>query len=153
MAHHLLETDAGFLKDYRNVLLIRDPRQLIASFSKVISHPTMRDIGIERQYELYQMLSPHCPVIDSNVLLRNPEKILTALCKQLGIAFEKEMLAWQPHRLSEDGVWAKYWYGNVHASSGFSKPSDSAPHLPVHCQVLYEECIAYYDTLSKVAIR
>ena len=48
MAHHYLDDDLSFLLQLENVFLIRDPRQLIASFSKVIEHPTMQDIGLKR---------------------------------------------------------------------------------------------------------
>ncbi|MEZ4661620.1 MAG: hypothetical protein R2911_29060 [Caldilineaceae bacterium] len=30
------------------------------------------------------------------------------------------MLSWAPGPRPEDGSWAKYWYANVHKSSGFA---------------------------------
>jgi len=36
-----------------NVLLIRDPKRIIASYAKVISNPSLPDIGIKMQYDLF----------------------------------------------------------------------------------------------------
>lgn len=154
MAHHLIGDDFSFLRNYKNVFLIRDPKLLITSFSKVISNPTMQDIGMKRQWELYEFLSDmDCPVVDSNEILKDPRAILSRLCERLDIPFEPGMLHWQPHQLAEDGIWAKYWYQNVHASSGFSKYHDKQKVLPAHCTALYEESLPYFAQLSQFAIR
>src|SRR5262245_34780274 len=49
MAHHLIDIEPRFFTSVRNVFLVRNPKQLIGSFSRVIENPTMTDIGIARQ--------------------------------------------------------------------------------------------------------
>ncbi|MFT4544514.1 MAG: hypothetical protein ACI9EQ_000973, partial [Bacteroidia bacterium] len=56
MAHHLLDLDRSFLKDAVNVILTRQPKDAILSFSKVIKNPTLLDLGYEIQLNLKQEL-------------------------------------------------------------------------------------------------
>ena len=80
MAHHLLE-NYPFLTNWKNIILIRDPAQIIGSFSKVIHQPTIQDVGIKRQWELFNYLTSegtYPVVIDSNELLKNPSVGLSA---------------------------------------------------------------------------
>ncbi|WP_421877012.1 sulfotransferase family protein [Marinoscillum sp.] len=153
MAHHLIDMDLNFLQDYTNVLLIRDPKQLITSFAKVIPNPKMSDIGVKRQYEIYQFLGEKCIVLDSNEVLKNPENVLKKLFDNLEIPFSATMMQWEPGAIAEDGVWAKYWYDSVHQSSGFSKKITSNPAFPKHCLALLEESMPYYSQLHQKAIK
>lgn len=150
MAHHFLQ-DFNFLKDWINVFLIRHPAPIIASFSKVITTPTLRDVGIQRQYELFTFLESlgHTPlVIDSNNLLENPAKNLQLLCGSIGLTFEPAMLSWKPGPLAEDGVWARYWYQNVHESSGLAPKAPSETVISPKMQKLVDEAMPYFEYLS-----
>lgn len=155
MAHHLIQLDYGFMKGYKNVFLIRNPEEIISSFSKVIPNPQMKDIGIEKQLELFNYLAKEhdCPVIDSGEVLKNPEKIIKALCKTLNLNFEPSMIRWKPGKLAEDGVWAKYWYKNVHKSTGFEKNSSLKKEIPTDYQELLDASIPIYNELSKFSIK
>ena len=156
MTHHLVEIDTAFMGSMSNVFLIRDPARIISSFHQVISSVTMTDIGVKKQYDLFEQLSSagFLPlVIDSGEILRSPEAALTKLCLNLGIEFQKKMLSWSPGPRPEDGVWAKHWYANVHASAGFENQTSSLRELPEHLKDLYEECRPYYLELSKHSIK
>lgn len=156
MAHHLIMVrNREFMKDMKNVFLIRDPVKLIASFSKVIEKPSMRDIGIKDEYTLFEeVLTYQEPVvIDSDELLKDPENILSQLLKNLGIPFNKNMLSWNPGPKKEDGVWAKYWYQNVHSSSGFAPYKEKKVKLTGYLQELYEQAKPYYDHLHHYIIK
>ncbi len=157
MAHHLIEADFSFIKAYKNLFLIRNPYQLIASFAQNIAQPSMQDIGLARQYELYHMLSEeqNSPplILDSGELLKDPEKVLSLLCQKLDIPFEKSMLNWEAGPRPEDGAWAPYWYANVHQSTGFSKQKTSSRQLPENCLPLYEEARPLYEKLYEHSIR
>ena len=102
-----------------------DPKQLICSFSQIIQNPTMQDIGLEHEYILYLDVlakSKYKPIVlDSNDILSDPEGMLKALCKQLNISYTTKMLEWEAGPIDADGIWAKYWYKNVHQSTGFKK--------------------------------
>src|SRR5688500_3398304 len=56
MAHHMEVLNDPWITDAVNIFLIRDPKQIIASYAAVIDHPVMRDIGIEYQYNLFSEL-------------------------------------------------------------------------------------------------
>jgi hypothetical protein len=150
MTHHLVNLDPDFLSKTFNILLIRDPKQVLISYSKVIDQPTLSDIGIKQSYELFEFLRErnyHALVIDSNELLKDPEKILRAVCENTGIGFQSEMLLWTAGARPEDGVWAKYWYKNVHQSTGFATFKKEEPDLPEHLQSVYDEAKPFYDFL------
>lgn len=156
MTHHYIELSDEFLKDVINVFLIRDPEELIVSFSKVIPDVTMERIGVKMQYDLYQKLKTFGrkpPVIDSGEILKDPEKVLSQLCGMLGIPFQKEMLKWNAGPIPEDGIWAKYWYNNVHKSTGFSKPDKKDKAFPEEFRTLLDECKIYYSQLKEFSIK
>ena len=58
------------------------------------------------------------------------------------------MLSWPSGGIPEDGPWAKYWYKNVHSSSGFAKQNTSSRELPKNCESLYLEDLKYYYKLK-----
>jgi hypothetical protein len=156
MAHHIEVLEEEIKPGMTPVFLIRNPRQVIASYAKVREHPVMRDIGIEYQYHLFERMRLEdgiLPVVvDSGILLQDPRAALTALCEQLRIPFHESMLTWPRGPKPYDGVWASHWYGNVHQSQGFGKASDEDPNIPTHLEPLYREAAAYYHGLLPYAI-
>ncbi len=151
MAHHYLTETPSFILNWENVILIRHPKKLIASFSKVIHTPTLNDIGIKKASELFLFLkkSGKTPiVIDSDELLKNPESYLKKLCDLLNIPFSEKMLRWKKGGILEDGIWATHWYGNVHNSEGFAVQKSSSQPLPQHLEPLLKKALPYYETLK-----
>ncbi len=156
MAHHLDKVDWTFLLDFEIIFLIRNPKQLIASFAQVIHQPTMLDIGLKLEYEIMEYLKSQEKrniVLDSNEVLNNPHKVLEALCKEIDIPFDDSMLSWPAGPRAEDGVWAKYWYQNVHQSTGFQKQKTSSRPFPEHLEPLLEKAQYYYDKLKYHSIK
>lgn len=155
MSHHLIELDLNFIEKTENILLIRNPRRIIASYVKVIQNPTIADIGIKMQYELFQRLKKAnklAAVIDAKKLLLDPPKVLAQLCQQLSIPFDTNMLEWKAGPIKEDGIWAKDWYANVHQSTGFIPYVEKQVNLDGALAELAEECQFYYDYLLEYAI-
>ena len=155
MAHHLDGADWSFLNQVQNVFLIRNPAQLIASFAQVLPSPTLLDIGLKLEYDLFQyLLSKDLTpiVLDSNEVLSDPRGQLTTLCKRLGIPFDEAMLQWAAGPRVEDGVWAKYWYANVHKSTGWKKQETSNRPFPERLRGLLDEAQTYYDKLYEYVI-
>jgi len=151
MAHHYIDVQLDFLKDLTNVFLIRDPYQLIASFAEVVEHPTMLDIALEMEWQIYDYLISQGQkpiVIDSNTILTDPEQELQLLCEKLEIPFDRSMLSWPSGPIPEDGVWAKYWYQNVWKSTGFEKQETSSRTLSKSLEPLYQESLIYYNRLK-----
>lgn len=155
MAHHIeMMSNLDFLSNCINIFLIRNPAQLIASYAQVIEKPVLRDIGIEYEWKLFNGLKdPKSIVLDSGLLLENPESVLKQVCTRAEIKFEKQMLTWKPGPKPYDGVWAPYWYANVHKSSGFEKQPTSDRKLPDDLKPLAEQADVYYKNLLQHAIR
>lgn len=155
MAHHLVELDRRFLARAANVLLTRDPREMLPSLAENLSIPTLRDTGYAAQTQLLRelrALGQDPPVLDARELLLDPESVLTQLCDRLGLRFERAMLAWKPGGRPEDGVWAPQWYGNVHRSSGFAPYKKKEEPFPRRLEPLLAECLPHYEELSRAAI-
>ncbi|MEC7858481.1 MAG: sulfotransferase family protein [Bacteroidota bacterium] len=149
MAHHHQQMDLSFLDKMTNLFLVRNPKQLIASFAQVITSPNMKDIGLKKSWELFNKIENQNPVVlDSAEILKNPKSLLSKLCDNLEINFFEEMLSWPSGGIPEDGPWAKYWYKNVHSSSGFAKQKTSSRELPKNCESLYLEALKYYNKLK-----
>jgi hypothetical protein len=154
MAHHIeVLNDDSFLDKCVTIFLIRDPKQIIASYAQVIEQPVLRDIGIEYELRLFNKLGKqNTIVIDSGLLLKNPESVLTKVCERASIPFDKRMLSWSAGPKPYDGVWAPYWYSNVHQSSGFEKQESSERPLPDALKPLLTEANTYYQELVQYAI-
>lgn len=155
MAHHLRDLDLSFMKDIRNVFLIRDPLEMLPSLTVQIPHAGLADTGLKRQWELFDDLANsgrNPAVIDSRELLLNPRSVLAQLCAHLGIDFDEGMLSWPPGPLDEDGVWAEHWYHSVHKSTGFSEYVAKSD-FPDALLPMLEECRPWYDKLYSRAFK
>ncbi len=155
MTHHLLPgLDRGFLKELTNVILTRDPVEMLPSYAEVVETPTLEDVGYKMHVELVEQLHQlNLPVIviDSKAVLLNPEKQLEKLCDAIGIPFDPAMLRWTPGARPEDGYWAKYWYTNIHKSSGFIPYHPKTTSFPEKLKPLLEECMPFYEKLVRLA--
>ena len=155
MTHHLVELDPGFLEKMDNVLLIRDPRAILNSFSKVVDKVTAEDIGIPQQYALYRQLKQAgklAAVVDAKLLLMNPGRVLRQLCERLGLTYTERMLRWNAGARPEDGVWAEHWYANVHKSTGFKPWAEKTYQLSPTLNKIAEDCLPAYEEMLKEAL-
>ena len=155
MTHHLLpHIDRGWIAGLRNVLLIRDPREVVASYVRSRAEVTPDDIGLPQQAVLYDELcaaGEPPPVIDAGDFLRAPEAYLRALCEWLGIGFTGRMLRWPAGPRDSDGIWAPHWYARVRASTGFETPEEhpGAPGLSGRPAEVAEACMPHYERLHR----
>ncbi len=155
MAHHLAGLDRGFLGGLTNVLLTRDPAEMLPSLARQLPNPTLRDTGLLYQTEILdhvlgQGLDP--VVLDAKQLLLDPPGVLRSACDRLGIPFHEAMLRWPAGPKPEDGVWAKHWYANVRASTGFSPYTPRTGDFPEGLKPLLEESVPLYERLREYAI-
>lgn len=156
MTHHLLDLDRAFMKQMENVILTRDPREMLPSYAKAVAHPTMKDVGYEEHVHLLEDLDKMgiTPiVIDSKQLLMDPPKVLAQLCQRLSIPMDSSMLKWEAGARPEDGVWARYWYNSVHQSTGFGKYTPKNEPFPDSLKPLLEACLPYYHQLMELSIK
>jgi hypothetical protein len=151
MAHHLV---AGVGRDWvarmTNVLLIRDPAEVVASYVRSRRAVTADDIGLPQQVALYDELAAAGtppPVFDARDVLLRPEAHLRALCDHAGVPFTDRMLSWPPGPRDTDGVWAPHWYAAVWGSTGFAPHRTRHPDLSGEAAAVAEACRAPYESL------
>lgn len=152
MANHTVGTDLGWLSQYRNVILTRHPRKVIASYTRQIDCPTLLDLCYAEQWAIIQQLEgmglPVC-VVDSDAILAAPEAALRRMCAAFQLPFDAAMLKWPAGARPEDGVWAKYWYHSVHQSTGWAAPDSSRTYeVPDHLNDLYTTSLTYYQKIK-----
>ena len=153
MAHHLLPSvGREWLGDFAHAFLIRDPREMLPSLSRVLPSPTLADTGLEQQVEIFESCvsdgGGDPPIIDARDVLRAPEPLLRALCERLGVAFSPQMLSWPAGTRDSDGVWARWWYDAVVASTGFEPYRPPTQEFPPALRPLLEQCLPYYERLA-----
>ncbi len=154
MTHHLLpEIDLEWLAGVTNCFLIRNPREVILSYMKRQSDPTLEDLGFVQQAEIFNWVAARTgsipPVIDASDVLQNPERILRLLCTAVGIEFDESMLSWPSGLRDTDGVWAKYWYREVAKSTSFQPYKPREGIVPDRVRELHEQCREYYEQLHE----
>jgi hypothetical protein len=134
MAHHMLphmdaqamiESDAMI-----HAFLIREPAEVISSYTKVHPSMTLAETGLPYQVDLFsranRVTGKTPPVIDSRDLLADPRRTLGRLCEAVGIGFDDRMLSWATGPHPSDGCWAPHWYSSVYESTGF-EPYQAKP--------------------------
>jgi hypothetical protein len=152
MTHHLLPAiDRGWLNRVTNAFLIREPREVITSFVRVVPNPTLEDTGYPQQMEIFNLVRQGTgrtpPVVDARDVLENPRRLLMLLCDALDVAFTDAMLSWPPGPRASDGIWAKHWYGAVWQSTGFQPYQPKNDPVPPAMTGLLDQAEAIYRQL------
>ena len=155
MCHHLVGLDRSFLGSCHNILLIREPRQVLRSHSVNLPDVKVTDIGLDVQVDLLETILANGDrplVVDSAVLLRDPGAVLAKVCQGLGLPFEEAMLSWPAGPKPEDGVWARHWYQNAHRSTGFEAGIPGTGSLPDRLEAVLAEAQPLYDRLAEFSL-
>lgn len=156
MAHHLGGVDWSFLVELDNVILTRDPSEMLPSLNQQLSEPDLEGTGLPMQVALLDAILDEGAdpiVLDARLLLTDPGSVLTGLCERVGMEFDEAMLSWQPGPVPEDGVWAPHWYDNVHRSSGFSAYRPKQVEVGESLQPLLAQALPLYERLTAYAIQ
>ena len=154
MTHHLIpQLPRDWIPSLTNVLLIRNPEEVIASYVRSRADVVAEDIGLVQQTELYEQLGTDVPVIDAADFLRSPEWYLRWLCDYTGVPFTDRMLHWPAGPRDSDGVWAKYWYDAVLASTGFEAYRPRTVSLSGAALEAAERSRPHYERLYEVRLR
>ena len=152
MTHHLLpEVDRDRLAGLRHAFLVRDPAEVLASYARVREQPTLEDLGLPQQVEIFERYGG--PVLDARDVLEAPEALLRVLCERLEVPFTTAMLTWPAGPHPADGVWARHWYARVQASTGFAPWTPPRDELPARLEPLLARCLPYYDALAAHRLR
>ncbi|MBT5077914.1 MAG: HAD family hydrolase [Candidatus Marinimicrobia bacterium] len=155
--HNLPESDLEWTKKMVNCFLIRNPQEVIISFTKKFELESSRQLGFIQQLELFKKIKSETgqapPVVDTKDILSYPRETLTALCNKIGIPFMEEMLYWPSGPRESDGVWAKHWYQNVEASTGFNPYQKGKNESPHEYDEILNECMDAYNCLKQYSIK
>jgi Sulfotransferase domain len=152
MAHHLLP-DMGreWLDRLTNCFLIRDPREVLASYVRTRTHPTLADLGVAQQVEIFELVRARTgrvpTVLDARDVLEDPRRVLGLLCAAVGIPFSERMLAWPAGPRPSDGVWSRHWYAGVWRSTGFRPYRPLMTPLSDELEALVAACEPHYRLL------
>lgn len=154
MTHHMLPAvPRDWLGDCRHFFLIRDPAEVIVSFSKIVPNPSPHDLGLPQQAELFDrvadLIGRPPPVVDARDILLDPRGTLELLCRALGIPFSDRMLGWEPGRRPTDGAWAPHWYASVERSTGFDPYRPRTERVPDHLRAALEAARPVYAALAR----
>ena len=158
MTHHVLdEMSRDWLAQLTNCFLIRDPREVIASYARVRADVTLDDIGVTQQLELFEHVcrnGAQTPVVvDARDILAQPGVLMPALCEALGVTFSPRMMNWPAGPRDSDGVWAPHWYESVERSTGFAPYVRKTHHLPANLAPLAAQCMDAYEHLLGLRLR
>ena len=153
MVHHILSFDKiDWVKNFKNCLLIRHPKQVIVSYSKQSKINSINDLGFVQQVELFEQIKnltgSYPAVIDSKDILLDPKLYLSKLCNYFDISFLEEMLSWPIGQRTSDGIWGSHWYKNVINSNGFIPYKESEESIHQDDIQLYQDSIEHYNYLS-----
>lgn len=146
----------GFLSHFTHAFLIRDPAKTITSMHAKWPDFHEGEVGNPEQRALFDLLwalnGAPPPVIDSDDLLENPERVTGAFCNAVGIPFLKEALSWEPGGNASAHSWwdGGSFHANLAKSTGL-KPQkrkyvellDCAPRV----QQVYRRMKPHYDRL------
>jgi hypothetical protein len=156
MAHHMLpHIDVERLiagGTLAHAFLIRDPADVITSYTKVHPHMTLAETGLPYQVDLFERAKRATgrtpPVIDARDVLTDPRRTLSRLCAALGIEFTGAMLAWPAGPHPQDGNWAPYWYESVYQSTAFETYKPKNEKVPASLDPMHREARELYDRLA-----
>jgi hypothetical protein len=151
MAHHLIDlNNIDWIRNLENCILIRHPKDVIKSYVKKNTLNNVDELGYPQQYKIIKYLDSidkKFIVIDSNILLNNPKKILSQWCSSINLEFDTSMLRWEKGNHAQDGIWWKHWYDNVITTTHFQRFSSNEDQLNQKYQSIYDEALDYYNKL------
>lgn len=154
MAHHLLpQFDHEWLTQVSNVILIRDPSEVLLSYARKRESVSAEDLGFAQLAELFDSVietTGAAPVVmDARDILKDPTRMLEALCGYLKVPFTDRMLSWPPGPRETDGIWAKHWYDAVETSTGFRSYAPREGQMPEKYRVVVDACMPFYEHLAR----
>lgn len=150
MAQHMIGgVNTDWYARVHHAFLIRNPAEMIASYSEKRELGGAADLGLAQQVKIYNLVQSLCdrvlPIIDAKDVLDNPPGMLKALCAALGVPYTGRMCQWPAGRRDSDGVWATHWYNAVEKSTGFAPYRRKEFSLNDRQKRVLDDCLADYD--------
>ncbi len=145
--------DAEFLREVEHTFIIRHPREVIPSHFAMNPNVTLPEIGFSRLYELYLAVAAATGrepiVVDSDLLLEQPEPTVRAYNERVGLTHRPDTLNWSAGMPQE---WSKTarWHAEAGNSNGFVKSEKAYENTVENHPVLadfYEQEMPFYEYL------
>lgn len=127
--------DETFLSNFTHSFLIRDPAKTITSMHAKWPDFHEKEVGFAEQRQLFDIISglngSPPPVIDSDDLLEDPERLVEMWCDAVGIPFVAEALSWSPGAREEVSWWdGGSFHTNLRNSNGL-KPQSRTKYIEI----------------------
>ena len=148
--------DEAFLANFRHSFLIRDPAKTITSMFHKWPEFLDVEVGFAEQRKLFDLLTERDgtppPVIDSDDLLEDPERMVALWSEAVGIPYMPEALRWEPGARDEVSWWdGGSFHANLRDSDGLKPQSRSAyvdiEQTPERVQELHARMKPHYERL------
>lgn len=92
--------DDRLYTDVVNTFIVRTPPDVVSSHHAVNPQVTCDEIGFERLHEIFDRVRARTAetpaVIDADDLVTDPEQVVRAYCRRVGLEFLPETLRWEP---------------------------------------------------------
>ena len=139
-----------FVSKFTNTFIIRNPIAVIASLHRFWPDFTLEETGYELQHRLYRLAvenGEEPAIVEASDLTEDPEGIVEAYCKRIGVPFIPKALTWEARRISDWEMWAE-WHTEAEDSTSIKKePLEDDKELPKGLEDVYEHCQPYYEEL------
>ncbi|MEL6530800.1 MAG: HAD family hydrolase [Pseudomonadota bacterium] len=157
MPHHMIGgITIKDMPNHRHAFLIRAPERVVASYRAKNELRRAEMLGFAQLREYFDVAASlggkKPPVVDTDVILRNPKNVLSQLCDALDIEWDPEMLSWKQGPHPDDGVWGEHWYDKVNVSTGFAPAPGPLPSLEGDYRKVADQCRVDYEYLRQFAI-
>ncbi|MGI9451234.1 MAG: sulfotransferase family protein [Geminicoccaceae bacterium] len=145
----------GMLDLFNHSFLIRDPAKTITSMFDKWPDFNPKEVGFAEQRALFDRLCDRYgkppPVIDSDDLLEDPERMVEVWCQAVGIPFMPKALRWEPGARDEVSWWdGGSFHANLRGSDGL-KPQKrryvDIGDAPDRVKEVYENVLPHYQHL------
>ena len=137
--------------------LIRDPAKVVTSVQKRWPDVHPKELGFAELRALFDEVTrrtgQHPTVIDSDDMLANPEAVIAAYCRGVGIPFIKNALKWPPgDRSAVSWYDSGSWHEKLQDSDGLKPQKPGFTDIstaPDYAQELYAQVKPHYDYLHQ----
>ena len=145
-----------FLSHFSHSFLIRDPAKTITSMYDKWPDFHEKEVGFAEQRALFDLIAKRDgappPVIDSDDVLEDPDRLVRLWCDAVGIPFIPEALRWEPGARDEVSWWdGGSFHANLRNSDGL-RPQPRSGYIdiaqaPDRVREVYERVLPHYEHL------
>ncbi|GAB2331851.1 sulfotransferase family protein [Streptomyces griseoincarnatus] len=140
-----LLADKEFLASATHAVILRHPREAIASHYALNPELGLHEAGFARLAEIFDAVvavGGRPTVVDSEDLLRDAPATVREFCLRVGIPYSPEALSWQPGML-DDWKRTERWHRSTADTSGF-RPTESNYSATVENTPLLAEYLDFH---------